>query len=76
VSSTGKRVPGSAPGDEPILALDSSPALITTVAAVQELAVQSENTRREVATLRAENAALRARLERIEARLDARGTQP
>jgi len=76
VSSTGKRVPGSAPGDEPILALDSSPALITTVAAVQELAVQSEDTRREVATLRAENAALRARLERIEARLDARGTQP
>jgi hypothetical protein len=76
VSSTGRRVPGSAPGDEPILALDSSPALVTTVAAVQELAVQSEDTQREVATLRAENAALRARLERIEARLDARGTRP
>jgi hypothetical protein len=76
VSSTGKRVPGSVPGDEPILALDSSPALITTVAAVQELAVQSEDTHREIATLLAQNAALRARLERIEARLDALGTPP
>ncbi len=76
VSSTGKRVPGSAPGDEPILALDSSPALITAVAAVQELAVQSKGTEDEITALRTENAALRVRLEHIEARLDAVGTPP
>lgn len=76
VSSTGKRVPGSAADAEPILALDSSPALITTVAAVQELAVQSADTGSEVAALRAENAKLRARLDHLEARLGLGQEQP
>jgi len=55
VTSTEKRVPGSAHNDSSMLALDPNPALITTVAAVQELAV--------------ENAALHKQLDQLAARL-------
>ena len=57
VTSTGQHVPGAAKDAAPILALDSNPALITTVAAAQELAI--------------ENADLRRRVDRLSARLDA-----
>jgi len=56
VSETGQRVPGAAAGDPSILALDANPALITTVAAVQELA--------------AENAGLRKQLDALAVRLN------
>jgi len=55
VVSTDKHVPGTAQNDAPILALDPNPALITAVAAVQELSVQ--------------NAELRERLDDLTARL-------
>lgn len=45
VISTDKRVPGAAESDPKILALDSNPALITTVAAVQELAIENADLR-------------------------------
>lgn len=64
VSSTGKPLPG-APDAAPILALDPSPALITTVAAVRELAVAQREARSEVDHLRDENAQLRARLDTL-----------
>jgi hypothetical protein len=41
VISTAKHVPGAPKNDPTILALDPNPALITTVAAVQELAVEN-----------------------------------
>ena len=56
-------MPGAAPNDPNILALDSSPALITTVAAVQELAVENRQ-------LETENAELRGKLDTVLARLD------
>jgi len=59
VSSTGRRVPGAPEGDPSILALDSTPALITTVAAVQELATEN-------ADLRKQLDALAARLSKLE----------
>jgi len=64
VNSTGKPLPG-APDAAPILALDPSPALITTVAAVRELAVAQREARGEVDRLRDENAELRARLDTL-----------
>ena len=64
VNSTGKPLPG-APDAAPILALDPSPALITTVAAVRELALAQREARSEVDHLRDENAALRARLDML-----------
>jgi Chaperone of endosialidase len=74
VTSTKKEVPGTS-GEPPILALDSSPALITAVAAVQELAVQSRDRDTEVEKLRAENAELRARIDALTARMDASPAQ-
>lgn len=62
VTSTGKRMPGATEGDAPILALDSSPALITVVAAVQELAVENQK-------LQSENAALHEKLDDVIVRL-------
>jgi len=51
VSSTGRRVPGAPEGDPSILALDSTPALITTVAAVQELATENADLRKQLDAL-------------------------
>lgn len=59
VVTTDKRVPGAAQDAEPMLAVDSSPALITTVAAVQELV-------RENAQLKSQVSELAARLDRLE----------
>lgn len=59
VVTTDKRVPGAAQDAEPMLAVDSSPALITTVAAVQELA-------RENVQLKSQVSELIARLDRLE----------
>lgn len=57
--------------DNEILEVDTYPALITTVAAVQEIADDSAATVQRVRKLEAENAALKAQLERLGARLDA-----
>ena len=63
VQGSGEILPGRAAGpDTEILQVDVHPALITAIAAVQELAVRLE--RAEV-----RNAALQARLARLEARL-------
>ena len=70
VISTDKQVPGAAVGDAPILALDPNPALITTVAAVQELAVRDQTNGDDIATLKQENAALRESLDAVLVRLD------
>jgi Chaperone of endosialidase len=89
VMETAKHVPGAPANTAPILALDSSPALITAVAAVQELAVESRDRDAEVEKLRAENASIRAdnvkmhsenaqmrtRLDSISARLDSLSAQ-
>jgi hypothetical protein len=69
VSSTGKPVPGAPAGDMPILAVDTDPALITTVAAVQELAVESFDRDDQIAKLRAENAQLQTVLQQEHANL-------
>jgi hypothetical protein len=61
VTATQKRVPGSAASDPAMLALDPNPALITTVAAVQELALEN-------AALHKQLKQLAARLEKLEAR--------
>jgi hypothetical protein len=71
VSSTGQRVPGAPKDAAPILALDASPALITAVAAVQELAVQSRDGDERMRRLEAENAELRKRLDALATRLGA-----
>lgn len=61
VVSTDKHVPGAGKNDPTILALDPNSAVITTVAAVQELAVEN-------ATLREQLAALTRRLGKLEAK--------
>jgi hypothetical protein len=66
VTSTGKRVPGAPESDPAILALDPNPALITTVAAVQELAVENAGLRRQLDDTNASLAELRERLNRLE----------
>ncbi len=71
VTSTGKRVPGAPEDAAPILALDSSPALITTVASVQELAMQSQDDANRLRILEAENASLRAQVDREQRALEA-----
>lgn len=53
VVSTTKHVPGADKNDPTILALDPNPALITTVAAVQELAIENSTLRKEVEELEA-----------------------
>jgi trimeric autotransporter adhesin len=70
VVSTDKPVPGAAASDAPILALDPNPALITTVAAVQELAVRNQTNGDDITTLKQENAALRASLNAVLVRLN------
>ncbi|MDR3385582.1 MAG: tail fiber domain-containing protein [Rudaea sp.] len=70
VTSTDKQVPGAAVGDAPILALDPNPALITTIAAVQELALRDQTNGTDIATLKQENAALRESLNAVLARLN------
>lgn len=69
VTATRQQVPGASGADTPILALDPSPAVITTVAAVQELAVDSRAQSAELARLRRENASMRAALDDLRARL-------
>ena len=65
VTRTSEHVPGAPASDPNILALDANPALITTVAAVQELAVQLHDRESDIAALHAENAALRSELNEI-----------
>lgn len=69
VTSTGQHVPGAAKDAKPILALDPNPALITTVAAVQELAVQSQVDASRVRALESGNAQLHRQLDALSARL-------
>lgn len=64
VSSTGRHAPGAPEDAAPILALDPNPAIITTVAAVQELAIEAND-------LKTENAALRKQIDALAARLNA-----
>ncbi|MEO7326666.1 MAG: tail fiber domain-containing protein [Dokdonella sp.] len=71
VSRTNVRVPGAKDDEPRVLTLDPNPALITTVAAVQELALQSRDRDTEVVALRAENANLRSDLDALTQRLDA-----
>jgi hypothetical protein len=59
-------VPGAGPDESSILALDPNPALITTVAAVQELAVENAGLRRQLEDTNASLAELRERLNRLE----------
>jgi len=70
VSSTGKKLAGADP-DAPILALDSTPALITVVAAAQELAVQAQDRDAQIARLTMANAELQSRIAGLAARLEA-----
>ena len=58
---TSKRVPGADAKEPSILALDPNPALITAVAAVQELATENAELHHEIDELS-------ARLSRLEAR--------
>ncbi|MEO6688533.1 MAG: tail fiber domain-containing protein [Dokdonella sp.] len=71
VSRTNVRVPGAKDDEPRVLTLDPNPALITTVAAVQELARASRDRDAEVVSLRAENAHLRSDLDTLSLRLDA-----
>jgi hypothetical protein len=70
VSSSGEPVPGASKSESPVLSIDSEPALVTTVAAVQELAVQTQHRDEEIVRLRADNAELRSKLDALAARLD------
>ena len=70
VISTGKRVPGAAKEDAPILGLDPTPAFITAVAAVQELSVHDQVASDRIAALERQNALLRQALDKVTARLD------
>ncbi|HET6546173.1 MAG TPA: tail fiber domain-containing protein, partial [Rhodanobacteraceae bacterium] len=71
VTGSGEYLEGAAktPANE-ILQVDTYPALITTVAAVQELARTNEATDQRMHRLEAENAALRASLDRLSVRLE------
>lgn len=68
VRSTGRPLPGD-PTAAPILSIDANPALITTVAAVRELAERQHDEHDEIDRLRSENADLRARLDALLARV-------
>ena len=61
ITHTNKRVPGAGADEPTILALDSNPALITAVAAVQELATENADLHHQVDELA-------ARLSKLEAR--------
>jgi hypothetical protein len=71
VESTRMRVPGAADDEAPILAIDTNPALITAVAAVQELAVRAQNEESRMRDLEIENTRLHTQLDALAARLDA-----
>jgi hypothetical protein len=67
VQSSRETLPGAkATRDNEILQVDIHPALITTIAAVQEVAVADQMRDERIAALSNENAELRSRLERIE----------
>ena len=67
VQSSHETLPGAkATRENEILQVDIHPALITTIAAVQEVAVADQMRDERIAALARENAELRARLERIE----------
>ena len=68
VINTDAKVPGAGDSDPTILALDPNPALITTVAAVQELAVRSQTIEEENADLKRQVAELSQRLMKLESR--------
>lgn len=71
VHGSGEYLAGAAKTpDNEILQVDTYPALITTVAAVQQLATDDETTTQRVHHLETENAALKAQLDRLSARLD------
>ncbi|HVF36042.1 MAG TPA: tail fiber domain-containing protein [Candidatus Saccharimonadia bacterium] len=77
VTESGQALPAlekslAVPAGSSILALDSNPALITAVAAAQELAVASDAQAERIELLEADNAKLRQRLDRIERLLERR----
>jgi len=61
VTQTRKRVPGAAANEQNILALDPNPAIITAVAAVQELATENADLHHQIDELSARMARLEAR---------------
>jgi len=61
VTQTKKRVPGAGTNAENILALDPNPAIITAVAAVQELATENADLHHQIDQLSARLARLEAR---------------
>lgn len=70
VKGSGEYLPGLEKSKtNEILQVDTYPALITTIAAVQELNAHDDLVEQELAGLRDENTALQARLEALEARL-------
>jgi hypothetical protein len=66
VKQTDSAVPGAVGGEPGILALDPNPALITTVAAIQELAVENAALHEQLDATNANLADLRERLSRLE----------
>jgi len=73
VQSSHETLPGAkATRENEILEVDIHPALITTIAAVQEVAVAAQVRDERIAALSKENAELRARLEHIERMLAVR----
>lgn len=73
VRSSGELVTGTkAARENEILQVDIHPALITTIAAAQELAVNADAQAERIERLEADNARLRERLDRIERQLTAR----
>jgi hypothetical protein len=76
VKGSGEHVPGlSKTAENEILQVDLHPATVTTIAAVQELAVRLEQAEAESGALRAESAELRSRLERLEALVAGRASE-
>ena len=70
VKGSGEYLPGMAKSkSNEILQVDTYPALITTIAAVQELNAHDDLVEQELTSLRNENSALKSRLEALEAKL-------
>lgn len=80
VMSTNQQVPGADAGEPNIMVLDPDPALITTVAAVQELAMQmragDSDKDAQIATLQHDNQVLRQRMDEMAARLERLEAKP
>ncbi len=71
VQRSGESVPGAnRASDDDILQVDIHPALITTIAAAQELAAGADAVAARVATIERENAELRRENDRLRGRLD------